>query len=145
MLAIPMLYRISKLMTKPRVNLRLSTKLNAELCRRADAYGLTKTAIVEEALSQYLNPESAKRIETRLLERMDGFDERLGDMERDLAVTLEAFGQFVFYWLARTDPLPDGEREAAQALAERRFKFFVGQVTHQLLNDSRWENCTSDS
>ncbi|MEO1662713.1 MAG: hypothetical protein AAFR51_17125 [Pseudomonadota bacterium] len=99
---------------------------------------MTKTAILEEALCQYFYPENAQRLEERLLNRMTGFDERLGDMERNSAVTLEAFGQFVFYWLARTDPLPDGEREAAQALGERRFDYFVGQVSRQLLSNSRW-------
>lgn len=125
-------------MAKPRANLRLSTKLHAELCRRADANGLTKTAILEEALQRYFDPESSQRVEDRLMHRVDGFDSRLGDMERDLALTLEAFGQFVFHWLAQTNPLPDGEREAAQALAERRFEFFVSQVSRQLLEEGRW-------
>lgn len=132
-------------MSKPRVNLRLSAKTHAELCRRAEAYGLTKTAILEQALEHYFCPENAQRIEERLLSRIDAFDLRLGDVERDLALSLEAFGQFVFYWLARTDPLPDGEREAAQALAERRFEFFVGQVSHQLLHDSRWRRIEGGS
>lgn len=125
-------------MTKPRANLRLSTKLHAELCRRAEAHGVTKTAILEEALKNYFYPEKSQRLEERLLSRMDKFDIRLGDVERNLELSLEAFGQYVFYWLARTDPLPDGEREAAQALAERRFEFFVGQVSRQLLGDGRW-------
>lgn len=132
-------------MTKPRVNLRLSTKLHAELCRRAEAYGVTKTAIVESALEGFFNPQEAQRLEDRLLHRMDGLDERLGSVERDLALSLEGFGQFVFYWLARTEPLPDGEREAAQALAERRFDFFVGQVSHQLLHESRWRKIEGGS
>lgn len=126
-------------MTKPRANLRLSTKLHAELCRRAEAHGVTKTAILEEALRNYFDPESSQRLEEQLLSRMDKFDTRLGDVERNLELSLEAFGQFVFYWLARTDPLPDGEREAAQALAERRFEFFVGQVSRQLMGNGRWE------
>lgn len=126
-------------MTKPRANLRLSTKLHAELCRRAEAHGVTKTAILEDALDAYFNPEANQRLEERLIARLDAFDERFGEVERDLALSLEAFGQFVFYWLARTDPLADGEREAAQALAERRFEFFVGQVSRQLIGDSRWQ------
>lgn len=125
-------------MSKPRVNLRLSTKIHAELIRRSEAYGLTKTAILEAALEHYFNPEDASRLEDRVLRRMDQFGDRLNGVERDISLSLEAFGQFVFYWLARTDPLPDGEREAAQALAERRFDFFIGQVSRQLVSDSRW-------
>lgn len=125
-------------MTKPRVNLRLSTKIHGELCRRSDAYGLTKTAILEAALDHYFNPEDASRLEGRVIRRMDQISERFNSVESDISLLLEAFGQFVFYWLARTDPLPDGEREAAQALAERRFEFFIGQVSRQLISDGRW-------
>lgn len=41
-------------MGKPRVNLRLSHKLHAELERRTAASSVTKTEIVEEALSRFL-------------------------------------------------------------------------------------------
>lgn len=126
-------------MSKPRVNLRLSTKIHAELCRRSEAYGLTKTAILEAALEHYFDPEDASRLEDRVLRRLDQIGDRLHGVDRDVTLSLEAFGQFVFYWLARTDPLPDGEREAAQALAERRFAFFIEQVSRQLVSDSRWD------
>lgn len=125
-------------MSKARVNLRLSTNIHAELCRRADAYGLTKTAILEAALDHYFNPENANRLEDRVMNGMDLIADRLDHIERGSSLILEAFGQYVFYWLARTDPLPDGEREAAQALAERRFDFFIGQVSRQLINEGRW-------
>jgi len=131
-------------MSKPRANLRLSTKLHAELCRRADAYGVSKTSIIEDALERYFDPAASERLEECVLKRMDAYDERLGTIERDLSLSLEAFGQFVFYWLARIDPLPDGEREAAEALAERRFEFFVGQVSRQLVNESRWDHFSGD-
>ncbi|NQY15533.1 MAG: hypothetical protein HRT81_17020 [Henriciella sp.] len=100
---------------------------------------MTKTAILEAALEHYFNPEKANRLEDRVLSNMDEISERLSRVERNIELSLEAFGQYVFYWLARTDPLPDGEREAAQALAERRFEFFIGQVSRQLFNDRRWE------
>ncbi|MHA7900486.1 MAG: ribbon-helix-helix protein, CopG family [Henriciella sp.] len=50
-------------MSKPRVNLRLSHKLHAALDRRARAPGVTKTDIVEEALSRFFDPESNRVLE----------------------------------------------------------------------------------
>lgn len=93
---------------------------------------------METALDHYFDPEDASRLEDRVLRRMGQIGDRLNGVERDISLSLEAFGQFVFYWLARTYPLPDGEREAAQALAERRFEFFIRQVSRQLINESRW-------
>jgi len=115
-------------MSKPRANLRLSTKLYDALCRAAESPGVTKTAILGAALEQYLFPEKDKELESRLLLRLDAFDLRQGAIERDVALTMETLAHFVFYWLCRTDPLPEGERDAAQALGQRRFDYFIEQV-----------------
>ena len=115
-------------MSKPRANLRLSAKLYDALCRAAESPGVTKTAILEAALEQYLFPEKDKDLESRLLSRLDAFDMRQGAIERDVALTMETVAHFVLYWLCRTDPLPEGERDAAQALGQRRFDYFIEQV-----------------
>ena len=113
-------------MGKPRVNLRLSHKLHAELERRTAASSVTKTEIVEEALSRFFDPEANLVLEQRLLRRMDAFDERQSEIERDTALCLETLAHFVFYWLTRTEPIPEGERDAAHALGQRRFDHFIG-------------------
>ena len=123
-------------MSKPRANLRLSTKLYDALCRVAESPGVTKTAILEAALEQYLLPEKDKDLESRLLSRMDAFDMRQGAIERDVALTMETLAHFVFYWLCRTDPLPEGERDAAQALGQRRFDHFIEQVARKIVSGS---------
>lgn len=122
-------------MSKPRVNLRLSYKLHAELEQRARAPGVTKTEIVEEALSRFFDPEANLVLEERLLRRMDAFDKRQGEIERDTALCLETMAHFVFYWLTRTDPIPEGERDAAHALGQRRFDHFIQQVAKKLGNE----------
>ncbi|MAI22797.1 MAG: hypothetical protein CL828_01965 [Crocinitomicaceae bacterium] len=122
-------------MSKPRVNLRLSHKLHAELERRAREPGVTKTDIVEEALSRFFDPESNLVLEERLLRRMDTFDSRQGEIERDTALCLETTAHFVFYWLTRTEPIPEGQRDAAHALGQRRFDHFIQQVARKLGNE----------
>ena len=44
-------------------------------------------------------------------------------------------GQFVLYWLTRTDPIPESQRDAAQILGQRRFEFFIDQVARRVASD----------
>jgi len=117
------------------MNLRLSHKLHAELERRTAASSVTKAEIVEEALSRFFDPEANRVLEERLLRRMDAFDRRQGEIERDTALCLETLAHFVFYWLTRTEPIPEGERDAAHALGQRRFDHFIQQVAKKLGHD----------
>ena len=119
-------------MPKPRLNLRLSGDVYAKLDEMTRRPGATKSAIIEQALREYFNPEIRQGMEERILRRMDRFDVRQGEIERDVEIALEAIGQFTFYWLTRTDPLPESEREAAHALGQRRFEYFVEQVGRRL-------------
>lgn len=68
---------------------------------------------------------------------MTAFDLRQGAIERDLALCLESLGQFVLYWLTRTDPIPEGEREMAHALGQRRFEYFMAQVARKVMEEER--------
>lgn len=121
-------------MAKPRANLRLSPRLNDALCAAAERPGVTKTALLEAALQQFFFPDEDPSFEARLIERIDAFDARQAAIERDVAITMETLAQFVFYWLTRTDPLPEGERDAAHVLGQRRFEYFIEQVGRKLGN-----------
>lgn len=122
-------------MPKARINLRLAADIYARLDEATQRSGATKSAIIEQALREYFDPEAKSGLEERILARLDAFDIRQGEIERDVGFTLEAFGQFVLYWLTRTDPLPEGEREAAHALGQRRFDYFVEQVVRKVRSE----------
>lgn len=122
-------------MGKPRVNIRVSTKLYAQLCEAADRPGVTKTAIVEDALRAWFDPEARSLLEDRLLARMDAFDQYQANMEKDLAYTYATLSHFVYYWLTRTEPIPDGERNIAHALGQKRFEYFTDQVRRKMMSD----------
>ena len=119
-------------MGKPRVHIRISTKLYAQLCEAADKPGVTKTAIVEDALRAWFDPEARSVLEERLLARMDAFDQHQADMEKDLAYTYATLSHFVYYWLTRTEPIPEGERDIAHALGQRRLEYFNEQVSSKM-------------
>lgn len=118
-------------MRKPRLNLRLSPDIHAKLGDMTARPGVTKSAIVEQALREFFNPEIREGMEERILKRLNQFDVRQGYIERDTNIAVEALGQFIFYWLTRTDPLPEAERDAAHALGRRRFDYFIEQVARK--------------
>ena len=122
-------------MPKPRINLRLAAGVYAKLDEATRHPGVTKSAIIEQALREYFNPEVKLRFEERIMARLDAFDVRQGEIERDVGFTLEALGQFVLYWLTRTDPLPEREWDAAHALGQRRFRYFVEQVARKVKSE----------
>ncbi len=122
-------------MRKQRVHIRLSDKVIDELEQAANAPGVTKSAIVENALASYFDPSLKDSREAALMRRMDGFDLRQSAIERDATLIVETLGQFVLYWLTRTDPLPDGERDAAHNLGQKRFDYFIEQVAAKVGND----------
>ena len=115
-------------MGKPRLNLRLRPDLLARLEAETRRPGVTKNAVIEKALDEYFQPAIRLRLDERLLQRLDKFEIRQGDV----ALSLETLGQFVLYWLTRTDPVPEGERETAHALGQRRFAYFIEQVARKV-------------
>lgn len=123
-------------MGKPRVNIRISTKLYARLCEEADKPGVTKTAIVEDALRAWFDPEARSVLEERLLVRMDSYDQRQAAIERTLVFTYETLAHYIYYWLTRTEPIPDGERDIAHALGRKRLDYFMEQVESKVVSQS---------
>ena len=117
---------------KPRVNLRLDAALLAQLEAAARAQKTTKTDILEQALRCYLDPDRNRSLEDRLMERMDSFEKRLGQLFWAVDLGVETTGHFVLYWLTRTDPIPESERDIAHALGERRFDYFINQIAKKL-------------
>ena len=51
-------------------------------------------------------------------------------------ICLETLCHFVLYWLTRIEPIPDGERDAAQALGMKRYDQFLLQVARKLQSDA---------
>ncbi|MEQ8748743.1 MAG: hypothetical protein RIC52_03110 [Amphiplicatus sp.] len=120
------------MMAKRRVHVRISDRVWADLDNAAQGPGVTQSAIVEDALRCYFDPEAKAGCEAAILKRLDAIDLRQGAVERDAAIILETLGQYVRYWLTRTEPLPEGERDAAHNLGQRRFDYFIEQVAAKI-------------
>ena len=85
---------LSEEMTKPRINIHIPTDLYAQLCEETRRPGITKTAIMEAALRNYFCPAERDGIEDQLLSRLEQFDIRQGEIERDTRMCLETLCQF---------------------------------------------------
>lgn len=119
-------------MKRHRINIRLTDEMWVRLQIEASSHEATMTAIIETALAQYFEPERVEARENALLSRMDRFDARQGQIEADVRLCAETIGQYVLYWLTRTEPIPEGERDAAHALGRRRYDYFLDQVGRKL-------------
>lgn len=119
-------------MKRHRINIRLKDDMWFRLQTEARSHEATMTAMIETALAQYFEPEKVEARENALLSRMDRFDARQGQIEADVRLCTETLGQYVLYWLTRTEPIPEGERDAAHALGRRRYDYFLDQVGQKL-------------
>lgn len=116
---------------KPRHHLYLDSELTARLEMLGSKPGTSKSAIVSDALRDYLNRRATREVDDLLKSRLDRINTQLSRIERDGQVLLETLSLFVRYQLTVTAPLPEGDK-AAQAVGRERFRRFVDQVGRQL-------------
>ena len=116
---------------KPRHHLYLDEELSARLDLLASRPGTSKSAIISDALREYLNRRATREVDDLLKHRLDRISKQLGRIERDGCVLLETLSLFVRYQLTVTAPLPEPDK-AGQAVGRERFRRVVDQVGRQL-------------
>lgn len=124
-------------MAKNRISLYLDDGTVKNLTLAANRRKGAKSALVEEALDQYLNPERRRMLDEATLRRMDRISSSVSVVARDVAIATETLSLFVRYFLTITPPLPQPEQDAARALGRQRFEVFVAQVGRRLASDHR--------
>ncbi len=123
-------------MVKPRrLNIRVTDEMTKQLDREARLHGVTMTAIIEAALLRYFETTKTEPPEALVLRRLDRIDRRQGALEREVAISLETLQHYILYWLTLTEPLPQGERDAAHALGQRRYDYFAAQVARKVVRE----------
>ena len=114
-----------------RHQLFLDKALSDRLEALAAKPGTSKSAILAEALTAWLNRRGVSEIEERFALRLDRITRALGRVERDGHVLIETLALFVRYELAIHAPLAENDH-AGRALARQRFEAFIEQVGRQL-------------
>ncbi len=97
----------------------------------ARAPGASKSRILAEAVTAWLNRKGVDEVELRFAQRLDRLSNQLARIERDGHVQLESLALFVRYMLTVNAPLPEGD-EAMRAVGRDRFAAFVQRVGQQL-------------
>lgn len=93
---------------------------------------VSRALVVEAALSSYLSPDAADRLEAALARRLDRMTRQTERLERHVAISNEAIAVFVRFWLTSTPPLPDAVQAAAQTKGRERYKGFVEALGRRL-------------
>lgn len=93
--------------------------------------GATKSAILVDALTAWLDRRGTSELDDRFGLRLDRMSKALGRIERDGEVILETLALFIRFELAIQTPLADNDH-AGRALGAKRFEAFVSQVGRQV-------------
>lgn len=121
---------------KIRHQLFLDTDLSARLEALAAKPGASKSAILADAVTAWLNRRGAQELDDRFGLRLHRISGQLDRIERDCQVLLESLALFVRYQLTVTAPLPEPDK-AARAVGQDRFQKFIDQVGRQMAGDAR--------
>ena len=89
---------------KQRLTLYLTPEAADRLNLVANYRKGAKSALVEEALGRYLNPERNRLLDDAVLRRLDGPTRSVGVVARDVAIATETLSLFVRYFLTITAP-----------------------------------------
>lgn len=123
-------------MEKVRHQLFLPKLLSDRLEALAAKPGASKSAILVDALTAWLNCRGASELEDRFAIRLDRLTQAIGRVDRDAYVILETLALFVRFELAIQTPLAEND-QAGRALGAKRFEAFVTQVGRQVSTGRR--------
>ncbi|MEO0419468.1 MAG: ribbon-helix-helix protein, CopG family [Pseudomonadota bacterium] len=121
---------------KIRHQLFLPEDLSERLEKLAAKPGASKSSILADALTAWLNRQAASELEAKFSHRLDRMSMALGRIERDGHVLLESLALFIRYELAVTPPLADNDA-AGRAQARERFTAFVDRVGKALASGEK--------
>ena len=93
--------------------------------------GASKSAILADAVTAWLNRRGTSELEDRFALRLDRMTTAIGRVERDGHVLLETLALFVRYELSIHAPLAAND-QAGRAMAANRFDAFIAQVGRQI-------------
>ncbi|OHT18705.1 MULTISPECIES: CopG family transcriptional regulator [Sphingomonadales] len=108
-----------------RLNVYFPPDLARQVSELAIRRRISRSAIVEAAVTSWMSPDGADRMEAAFARRLDRLSRQVQRLERNTGLTTEALALFVRFWLAVTPPLPDEDQAAAQVKGRKRYEGFV--------------------
>ena len=110
----------------------LPADLMTRLADYASRKGVTRSLVIEAALTSHLSPDGADRLEAALARRLDLLNRHLERIERHVGISNEALAVFVRFWLTITPAVPDTALAAAQTKGRERYEGFVEALGRRL-------------
>jgi hypothetical protein len=93
---------------------------------------VSQAAVVEAALSSFLSPDGADRLEAAISRRLDRLGRQLDRLEWNVSLSNETTALFIRFWLTANPPVPDDSRGTAQAMGKERWERFVEALTRRM-------------
>jgi hypothetical protein len=121
---------------KVRHQLFLPKPLSDRLEALAARPGASKSAILADAVSHWLNRRGASELDDRFALRLDRLSSGLSRIERDAHILLETLALFIRFELSIQVPLAENDA-AGRAIGRDRFEAFVTQVGRQIAAGKR--------
>lgn len=121
---------------KTRHQLFLPQGLTDRLESLAAKPGASKSAILADALTAWLDRRGTSELDDRFAIRLDRISAALARIERDGHVLTETLALFVRYELAIHAPLAENDA-AGRAVARKRFEAFINKVGRHIADGRR--------
>jgi hypothetical protein len=117
---------------RTRMNVYFPPELLRQLIDLADRKRLSRSSVVEAAVTSFLSPDGADRTEAAFTRRLDRLSRQIQRLERDLSIATETLALFIRFWLTITPQLPADAQAAARAKGRERFEGFVEALGRRL-------------
>jgi predicted transcriptional regulator len=111
---------------------RLPPELARDLAQQARTRRVSQAAIVEAALTSFLSPDGADRLEAAISRRLDRLSRQVDRLEWTASLSNETLALFIRFWLTANPPMPDEARNAAQAMGKERWERFVESLSRRM-------------
>ena len=121
---------------------RMNVYFDPDLLKQVEALSLrrkvSKSAIIEAAVSSFLSGDTSDRLEAAMARRLDKLGRQVDALDEDLAILGETVSLFIRFWLTITPPLPDSTKESARAKGVERFEGFMQSLGRRLATGDRF-------
>lgn len=121
---------------------RMNVYFEPELLKQVEALALrrnvSKSAVIEAAVSSFLSADASERLEAVFARRMDRIDRQIAGMDENIAIMGETLALFIRFWLTVTPPLPDSAQASARAKGVERFEGFLQSLGRKLATGDRF-------
>src|SRR5258707_9766706 len=108
-----------------RTNVYFPPEILRQLINLSDRKKMSRSSIVEAAVTSFLSPDGADRTEAAFARRLDRLSRQVQRLERDVTIGTETLALFIRFWLTITPPLPADAQASAQAKGRERYENFV--------------------